>query len=142
MLALRSRGDLGDATRVDFEELAPDIDTFLGQAAYLQLGFFETLSELIALTPELAQKESLSKAAGPTQNKHDSETMIRQPAFHAGKGNPMIRGYDHQGIFRRQIRQADAYPVRYLGRIQLGPVQAHGADGGRHGFRVDLERRP
>lgn len=71
VLALRSRGDLGDTTRVDFEELAPDIDTFLGQAAYLQLGFFETLSELIALTPELAQKESLSKAAGAALRKHE-----------------------------------------------------------------------
>ncbi|MGL4255515.1 MAG: ferritin-like fold-containing protein, partial [Microbacterium sp.] len=56
-LQLRSREDLGDATRVDFEELAPDIDTYLGQAAYLQLGYFETLSELIALTPELHDKE-------------------------------------------------------------------------------------
>ena len=60
---MRSRGDAGDATRVDFEELAPDIDTFLGQAAYLQLGFFETLSELIAVTQGLADKEALSKTA-------------------------------------------------------------------------------
>ena len=71
-LALRSRGDLGDATRVDFEELAPGVDTFLGQAAYLQLGFFETLSELIASTPELVQKESLSRAAGAALTKHES----------------------------------------------------------------------
>ena len=71
-LALRSRGDLGGATRVDFEELAPDVDTFLGQAAYLQLGFFETLSELIASTPELVQKESLSRAAGAALTKHES----------------------------------------------------------------------
>src|SRR3954453_13797247 len=71
-LALRSRGDAGGATRVDFEELAPDVDTFLGQAAYLQLGYFETLSELIALTPELVQKESLSRAAGAALTKHES----------------------------------------------------------------------
>lgn len=78
-LTLRSRGDLGDATRVDFEELAPDIDTFLGQAAYLQLGFFETLSELIALTPELAHKESLSKAAGAALRKHEEiVALIRE----------------------------------------------------------------
>ena len=78
-LALRARGDLGGATRVDFEELAPDIDTFLGQAAYLQLGYFETLSELIALTPALAQKESLSKAAGAALTKHQELVeMIRE----------------------------------------------------------------
>lgn len=75
-LALRARGDFGDATRVDFEELAPDIDTFLGQAAYLQLGFFETLSELIALTPELDKKEALSKAAGAALRKHEELVLL------------------------------------------------------------------
>ncbi|WP_439592330.1 ferritin-like fold-containing protein [Microbacterium sp.] len=75
-LALRARGDFGGATRVDFEELAPDIDTFLGQAAYLQLGYFETLSELIALTPELGQKESLSKAAGAALEKHEGLVAV------------------------------------------------------------------
>lgn len=79
MLHLKSRGDLGDATRVDFEELAPEIDTFLGQAAYLQLGFFETLSELIASTPELGQKESLSRAAGAALTKHEElVALIRE----------------------------------------------------------------
>lgn len=69
-LKVRSRGDFGDVSRVVFEELAPDIDTFLGQAAYLQLGYFETLSELIAPTPELTHKESLSVAAGAALIKH------------------------------------------------------------------------
>lgn len=69
-LRVRSRGDFGDVRRVDFAELAPDIDTFLGQAAYLQLGYFETLSELIAPTPELTQKESISLAAGAALQKH------------------------------------------------------------------------
>lgn len=69
-LALRARGDLGDVRRVDFETLAPDVNTYLGQAAYLQLGFFETLSQLIAPTPELSQKESLSMAAGTALIKH------------------------------------------------------------------------
>ena len=50
-LQLRSRDELSGGDRVDFEELAPDIDTFLGQAAYLQLGFFETLTELIQTIP-------------------------------------------------------------------------------------------
>ncbi|WP_434970189.1 ferritin-like fold-containing protein [Microbacterium sp. bgisy207] len=71
-LSLRSRGDFGDAHRVDFEELAPDIEVFLGQAAYLQLGFFETLSELIALTPSLEKKEALSRAAGAALTKHEA----------------------------------------------------------------------
>ncbi|GAA2012125.1 ferritin-like fold-containing protein [Microbacterium ulmi] len=69
-LSLRSKDDLGDTTRVDFEELAPDIDTYLGQAAYLQLGYFETLTRLIRATPGLSDKESLSRAAGAALTKH------------------------------------------------------------------------
>lgn len=65
--------------RVGFEELAPDVDTFLGQAAYLQLGYFETLSELIAATPELLQKEAISRAAGAALIKHrELVTLIRE----------------------------------------------------------------
>ena len=63
-LRLRSRDEPSTATRVDFEELAPDIDTFLGQAAYLQLGFFETLSELIAETPELGEEGGAVAGSG------------------------------------------------------------------------------
>lgn len=78
-LRLRSRDEAGDATRVDFEELAPEIDTFLGQAAYLQLGYFETLSELIASTLELGEKESLSRAAGAALTKHQElVALIRE----------------------------------------------------------------
>jgi hypothetical protein len=79
VLTLRSRGDFGDAARVDFEELAPDVSTYLGQAAYLQLGFFETLSSLIASTPELSYKEALSRAAGAALRKHEElVALIRE----------------------------------------------------------------
>jgi len=78
-LQLRSRDELSGADRVDFEELAPDIDTFLGQAAYLQLGFFETLSELIQTTPELDEKEAVSRAAGAALTKHEAlVALIRE----------------------------------------------------------------
>ncbi len=71
-LTLRSRGDMGDAARVDFAELAPEVNRFLGQAAYLQLGYFETLTRLIRATPELAEKEALSRAAGAALAKHSA----------------------------------------------------------------------
>ncbi|MGN8024835.1 ferritin-like fold-containing protein [Microbacterium sp. 22242] len=69
-LVLRSRGEQSDATRVDFAELAPDLNTFLGQAAYLQLGYFETLTRLIRATSDLSEKEILSRAAGAALAKH------------------------------------------------------------------------
>ena len=78
-LQLRSRDELSGANRVDFEELAPDIDTFLGQAAYLQLGFFETLTEQIRTIPELAEKEAVSRAAGAALVKHEAlVALIRE----------------------------------------------------------------
>jgi hypothetical protein len=78
-LQLRSRDELSGSDRVDFEELAPDIDTFLGQAAYLQLGFFETLTELIQTTPELGEKEAVSRAAGAALTKHEAlVALIRE----------------------------------------------------------------
>jgi hypothetical protein len=99
-LHLRSRGELGDATRVDFAELAPDVTTFLGQAAYLQLGYFETLSELIASTPELSQKEALSRAAGAALTKHEGIVgLIRD-----GGGDPtavMLPFREELDAFRR-----------------------------------------
>lgn len=70
VLRVRSRGDYGDVDRVDFEALAPDVDTFLGQAAYLQLGYFETITRLIRATPGLSDKEALSTAAGAALTKH------------------------------------------------------------------------
>jgi hypothetical protein len=69
-LTLRSRGDDDGAKRVDFAELAPELSRFLGQAAYLQLGYFETLTRLIRATPELVEKEALSRAAGAALDKH------------------------------------------------------------------------
>jgi hypothetical protein len=77
-LRLRSRDEIDDTRRVGFEALAPDIDTFLGQAAYLQLGYFETLSELIASTPELAEKNALSRAAGAALTKHEELVALIQ----------------------------------------------------------------
>ena len=69
-LTLRSKGEGSGATRVDFAELAPEVNRFLGQAAYLQLGYFETLTRGIRGTHELARKEALSRAAGAALDKH------------------------------------------------------------------------
>ena len=79
MLALRSRDAASGATKVEFAQLAPSIEIFLGQAAYLQLGYFETLSQLISVTPALEHKESLSRAAGAAYIKHrDLVAVIRE----------------------------------------------------------------
>ncbi|WP_300265847.1 ferritin-like fold-containing protein [Microbacterium sp.] len=100
-LTLRSRGDMGNATRVDFAELAPELDRFLGQAAYLQLGYFETLTRLIRATPELAEKEALSRAAGAALDKHRGILDI----IHERGDDPtelMLPFREHLDAFRRK----------------------------------------
>jgi hypothetical protein len=100
-LRLRSRDEASDAARVDFEELAPDIDTFLGQAAYLQLGYFETLTRLIRATPELDRKESLSRAAGAALTKHQGIVrLIRERG--EDPTEVMLPFREHLDAFRRE----------------------------------------
>ena len=60
--------------RVSIEELAPDAGAVLGQAAYLQLGWFEALSRAASAAPDLAAKEVLSAAAGRVLAKHTALT--------------------------------------------------------------------
>lgn len=103
-LSLKTKGELSDATRVDFEELAPEIDTFLGQAAYLQLGYFETLTRLIRATPGLSDKEALSRAAGAALTKHQALVeLIRE------------RGDDPTEIMLPFREQLDAFRRETLG---------------------------
>ena len=56
--------------KVDFVELVPDPVPFLGQAAYIQLEFFESLAKAVATAPTLPSKEGLSAAAGVALRKH------------------------------------------------------------------------
>lgn len=56
--------------RVDFAEMAPESMPYLGQAAYLQLAIFETLSRAMANAPSTEAKEALSRAAGLSLAKH------------------------------------------------------------------------
>ncbi|WP_286309841.1 ferritin-like fold-containing protein [Agromyces mangrovi Wang et al. 2018] len=66
----RPRVEPTNLTRVDFTELTPDVLPFLGQAAYIQLEFFENLSRAVSTSPNLAAKEGLSASAGVALRKH------------------------------------------------------------------------
>ncbi|MGI6877992.1 ferritin-like fold-containing protein [Microbacterium sp. gxy059] len=104
ILRLRARGERGDALRVDFSELAPDVDVFLGQAAYLQIGFFETLTRLIRRTPDLSEKEALSLAAGAALRKHRGIVDIIRD-----------RGDDPNDLMRPFQTELDAFRRKTLG---------------------------
>jgi len=67
---LSARGDKRATRKVDITELVPDLLTYLGQAAYFELGMFESLSTAVITAPTLAAKEGLSLAAGRALSKH------------------------------------------------------------------------
>ena len=93
--------------RVDFAELAPDELVFLGQAAYLQLGYFETLTRLIRHTPDLAEKDALSLAAGAALTKHrEIVDLIR------------MRGADPVEVMEPFRASLDAFRTATLGSRQ------------------------
>jgi hypothetical protein len=67
--------------KVDFSDLTPDVDSYLGQAAYVQLGFFQVLSELSVTTSDLGAKQIIAQAAGFALAKHEgivSEIVRRE----------------------------------------------------------------
>jgi hypothetical protein len=67
---LRPRVAPTELTRIDFTEVVPEPVPFLGQAAYIQLEFFESLAKAVATAPDLTSKEGLSSAAGIALRKH------------------------------------------------------------------------
>ena len=117
-MRLRSRGEYDGITRVDFAELAPDIDTFLGQAAYLQLGFFETLTELIALTPELARKEAISRAAGAALRKHEELVAVIREAATA----PFPEQHEEVDEGEAHAAHDDGFPRAQVAEVEIGRV--------------------
>jgi hypothetical protein len=57
-------------TRVDLATLTPDLTTFLGKSAYLQLALFENLSRVVRAAPSTESKSALSQVAGFALLKH------------------------------------------------------------------------
>jgi len=137
-LMLRSRGDVGDATRVDFAELAPELNRFLGQAAYLQLGYFETLTRLIRATPELDEKGALAIAAGAALSKHRGIVeIIREQG--EDPTEIMLPFQEHLDAFRRKtigVRPRETLLAVYitagmLDDFYLALASSYGATGQR-----------
>ena len=58
------------SAKVDLATLTPDLTTFLGKAAYLQLATFENLSRVVRAAPTTVSKSALSRVAGLALIKH------------------------------------------------------------------------
>lgn len=71
---LRPRSAENATTKVDLAELTPDVATFLGRAAYLQLSIFENLSRAVATAPTTGAKAAITTAASLSLAKHQGLT--------------------------------------------------------------------
>ena len=60
---LRSRSESDNLTKVDLAELTPDVATYLGKAAYVQLVIFENLGLAVASAPTAEGKDAIAKIA-------------------------------------------------------------------------------
>lgn len=69
---LHSRDETPEnVSRVDLVELTPGLVEYLGQAAYVQLSLFETLSQAVLAAPSTADKESVARVASLALSKHE-----------------------------------------------------------------------
>ncbi|WP_246142202.1 ferritin-like fold-containing protein [Lacisediminihabitans profunda] len=115
--ARRSPSDA--VNRVDLEELTPDLLSYLGQAAYLQLVIFETLGRAVATAPSIASKEAMSRVAGLSLAKHHGLTaeIVRQGAEPGPTMQPYVAAIDN---YVRITAGADWYETLVTSYITSG----------------------
>lgn len=100
------RGTQKATKKVDISDLTPEVLPYLGQAAYFELGMFESLAGAVTTAPNLTAREGLSAAAGRALSKHHGliNEIRRRGGEPAGEMAPFAPALDH---YRRQITGAD-----------------------------------
>ena len=108
---LRARGAGRSVTRVEFTDLHPDPESYLGRAALIQLGHVETLGSLVGVFERFDDKERLSTAAGFALAKHQGivAEIHRRDGDAAASMSAVSPSIDH---FRRVTRGAS--PIETL----------------------------
>ncbi len=106
-------------TKVDLAELAPSVEQFLGQAAYLQLTIFEDLSSILATAPTVEAKEALSRAAAVSLDRYRalSAELAKTGADPAKVMDRYSAGID---FFQRVTQGADWYESLITSHITAG----------------------
>jgi len=85
-------------TKVDLASLTPDLTTFLGKSAYLQLAMFENLGRVVRSAPNTEAKSTLSRVAGLALDKH--EALVAEITRH---------GADAAATMQPFVAEIDAY---------------------------------
>ncbi len=96
------------STKVDLATLTPDLTTFLGKSAYLQLAIFENLSRVVRAAPSTEAKSALSQVAGLALAKHQGlvAEIERHGADAAATMQPFVAEIDE---FQRVTEGNDWY---------------------------------
>lgn len=85
-------------TKVDLATLTPDVTTFLGKSAYLQLTVFENLSRVVRSAPNTEAKSAMSQVAGFALSKHQG--LIAELTHH---------GVDAATVMQPFVAEIDAF---------------------------------
>lgn len=95
-------------TKVDLVTLTPDLTTFLGKSAYLQLTMFENLSRVSRSAPDIEAKSILGRVAGYALARHEGlvAEIERHGADVAATMEPFVSEIDE---FQRMTQGNDWY---------------------------------
>lgn len=94
--------------KVALAQLTPALPRYLGQAAYLQLSNFETLTGLIATAPTVANKAALSKVAALSLKKY--EGLVAEIELAGGSAADYMEPFaPHIESFQRLTKAGDWY---------------------------------
>lgn len=119
---LRSRGARTsgeNVNRVALGELTPDLTSYLGRAAYLQLSIFETVTLAISLAPSTRGKNALIHVAAVSLAKYDGlvNELTRTGHDPSATMEPFRREID---IFHRLTLGADWYETLVASYVIAG----------------------
>ena len=88
---MKPRGEALPTTRVDLGELTPELLPYFGQAAYFELGLFQTLAQVVSTAPALASKENLAPAAGVALTRY--EGLVAEIRRHGGDATDAMAAF-------------------------------------------------
>jgi hypothetical protein len=105
--------------KVDLADLTPELLTFLGKAAYVQLTIFENLGRAMAVAPDTEAKELLSRVAALSLAKHHglSDEIRRQGSEPGIVMEPFTADID---AYREGIRGGDWFEELVACHITAG----------------------
>jgi len=96
------------SNKVDLADLTPDLTTFLGKAAYVQLMIFENLGRVVSTAPTIEAKTVLSEVAGFALAKHHG--LVEEIERHGGDAATIMQPFAREvDSFQRMTQGHDWY---------------------------------